>query len=466
MLGYSEAEMLGRCVWEFVGESDLSRRSVLDKIAGKASASRAFERSYRRRDGALLPVLIEEHPMLDQDGRVIGMRSTIRDITEQVRMEEDLRRSHRLTAVGELAGGIAHEFNNLLIGIQGYANLLRDPAERDSQAEHDLTGICNLCEGGADLTRQLLTFGRRREGEPEMFDLNVLVEATVGMLRRVLGEDIQLEFEPAPAPTTIHADRAQMEQVLMELAVNARDAMPGGGRLSIRTANVTHHLAHWQRGADLKPGPYVVLSAADTGCGMDEQILDRSFDPCFTTKDIGQGTGLGLATVYGTIRQHGGHIRVETAPGEGSTFVIRLPRRTEAVPDAAEAPEAPLPGGAETMLLVEDDPDTRAVTRRFLRRLGYTVFTAASPRAAEGVFRWRMDEIALLLTDVVMPGMTGLRLAKRLRARRPDLKVVYMSGYPPHVLEERAALEPDAAFLAKPFSLPDLARTVRETLDN
>jgi len=388
------------------------------------------------------------------------------DVTERKQMEQQLRQSQKMEAIGQLAGGVAHDFNNILTGITGYTELVLDRLSEDSPIASDLNEVLALGDRASSLTRQLLAFGRRQRLERITVNINGLVENILKMLPRLIGEDIELRFIPGHDLGNVRADPGQVEQVLMNLAVNARDAMPDGGALTIETANVELDETEAAALDGGKPGPYVLLSVADTGCGMDEATLGRAFEPFFTTKEVGKGTGLGLSTVLGIVKQHGGNIGVQSTPGEGARFEIYLPR----VGDGVGARRTELPGrrprkGRETILVVEDEGSVREVATRYLRAQGYTVLAAASPQEAEQLFAQHRDEVALLLADVVLPGRNGRELYERLAESRPSLEVLYMSGYAGDAIAHRGVVAPDTTFVQKPFTQEKLARQVGEVLD-
>ena len=377
-------------------------------------------------------------------------------------LEEQLRQSQKMEAVGRLAGGIAHDFNNLLMVIMGHGELLRRGLEPESTQMRKLHHIMNASDRAARLVRQLLAFSRKQVLEPQLVDLNALVGETARMLVPLLGEDIRLVTQLEPSLGLVRVDPAQIEQVFMNLAVNARDALPHGGTLSLLTANITAG----ERGP-VPPGPYVVLSVSDDGLGMDEHTRAHVFEPFFTTKHDGQGTGLGLAMVYGIVQQSGGHITVESKPGRGSAFRVFLPRAAEA-PVAAPpgARTAPAARGRETVLIVEDEPSIRELTREFLEGLGYSTLSAQNGDEALAVAGHHPGSIHLLLADVVMPGMSGRTLAERLLVTHPGAQVLYMSGYAGAELQSRGVTEEAAHFLPKPFTQQALAERVREILDH
>ena len=366
------------------------------------------------------------------------------------RSEEQLRQAQKMEAVGRLAGGIAHDFNNLLTVITSYGDLLlEDLAPGDSRRD-DVDQIRKAAEGAAALTRQLLAFSRQQVLEPKVVDLRAILAGTEKLLRRLIGADVHLAMPLAPDLGAVKADPGQLEQIIINLAVNARDAMPRGGRLTIEAANMV---------VEARPGRYVMLAVSDTGIGMDEQTKARVFEPFFTTKETGKGTGLGLATVYGIVKQAGGFITVDSEPGRGTTFKVYLPRVDEPVAPAIARPAPAEPRrGTETVLVAEDAPSVRLVTRQVLERYGYTVLEAPTGDIALRLAAKHHGPIHLLLTDVVMPGLSGRQLAGQLSLLRSEMKVLYVSGYADTV-------EPGAAYLQKPFAPEALARRVRDVLD-
>jgi len=375
--------------------------------------------------------------------------------------EEQLRQAQKMEAVGRLAGGVAHDFNNMLGVITGYTDLLLHRAANDSRIREPLQEIMKAAERASSLTRQLLVFSRREIVAQQVLDLNELILGMHTLLRRLIGEDIELVTLPEPQLGLVKIDPGQIEQILMNLAVNARDAMPEGGTVRIETKNVERGA----EGAGLAPGSYVQLSVTDTGCGMDAETQRRIFEPFFTTKEKGKGTGLGLATVYGIVQQNGGAIQVESAPGRGTTFQILLPRTQEAPRSTHSAdtrPEALV--GTETVLVVEDEALTRQVLRASLEACGYTVLEAGHGEEALSLCREHEARIDLLLTDLVMPIMSGRELAERMAVLRPDTKILFMSGYTDDVVIRQGIQRGEIAFIQKPFNLSALARKVRETL--
>jgi two-component system cell cycle sensor histidine kinase/response regulator CckA len=386
--------------------------------------------------------------------------SLVREVTDKRRLEEQLRQSQKLEAVGRLAGGVAHDFNNLLSVILGYCDLIA-PRLAGHPAAADLLEIRHAGESAASLTKQLLAFSRKQVLSPQVINLSATIVQMDRMMRRLIGEHIELVTLPAERLGNVRADPSQVEQVVMNLVVNARDAMPNGGKLVVETADVELDPAHAE-GLGAAPGPYVRLAVSDSGEGMGPEVLSRIFDPFFSTKGEG-GTGLGLATVFGIVRQSGGAISVYSEPGRGTTFKVYFPRTTE-TPQPTVATLAPARlGGGETVLLVDDSEQVRTLVHEILRREGYRVIAASGP--AEALLAAEQPgEISLLLTDVVMPKMTGRQLAERLAKRRPDIKVLYMSGYTENTVVHGGTLDPGIAFLPKPITQGALLRKVRETI--
>ena len=417
---------------------------------------------------------IRSFPLLDPaTGKVGGVIEYIRDITQQKQAEEalrlseeNLRQSQKMEAVGRLAGGVAHDFNNILTAIIGYSELLQGKFELGDPRLNDLEEIRQAAERAASLTRQLLAFSRKQIFAPKVLNLNNLILNLDKMLRRLLSEDIKLVTIPGENLGEVMADPGQIEQVILNLAVNARDAMPRGGVITIETQNVFLDAAYAQKYVEVQPGDYVMLAVSDTGSGLDEASRARIFEPFFTTKKLGQGTGLGLSTVHGIIKQSGGHITVYSEVGQGATFKVYLPRLRQPVQAEAAAPASyTLDRGTETILLVEDEDMVRQVARRILEMHGYTVLEAASGPDALLVSQKTPGSIHLMLTDVVMPGMSGGETAERLQAQRPELKVLFMSGHTENSIVHHGVLDPGVAFIQKPFRSERLVHQVRQMLD-
>jgi PAS domain S-box-containing protein len=416
-----------------------------------------------RKDGSTIEVIVSSAPRRNQAGEVVGAVSLFLDTSERKDLEGKLRQSQRLETVGQLAGGVAHDFNNLLTAISGYCNLSLERANGDPELVHDLREIARASERAAELTRQLLAFGRRQVLRPTIFDLNQAVFEMNAILGRLLGEQIRIVHALEPSGCPVKTDQGQIEQVLMNLAVNARDAMPEGGTLSFVTENV-NLTALQAEPIGLQAGRYAHLRVTDTGHGMDNKVRERVFEPYFTTKEVGKGNGLGLATAYGIVNQGSGRISVESTPGAGTSFDIYLPwSELDSSSSSNEQEDRLISGGCERILLVEDESGVREITARMLVRKGYEVIVAAEPKQAIE-FASQID-FDLLVTDLVLPDMDGRRLAAELCSRKPDLRVVYISGYPRDGLEE-GDLDQGIRFLQKPYSADDLSRTVRDALDS
>jgi two-component system cell cycle sensor histidine kinase/response regulator CckA len=380
---------------------------------------------------------------------------------ERRQLEHRLQQSQRMEAVGRLAAGVAHDFNNVLTVVLGSTELILLDLPAESPLRDEVEVVQEAATRAIDLIRQLLAFGARQVLQPRVLDLNELVNTVSRMLRRLISEDVQLVIRLAPDLGRVRVDPGQIEQVLVNLAVNARDAMPKGGRLTIETANVT--VAAEPGSA---PGPRVLLQVSDTGTGMDAETQARIFEPFFTTKARGKGTGLGLATVYGIVRQSGGHIGVDSTPGRGTVFRIHLPCESDPIEgDAAPRPTAPPQGGSETVLLVEDESLLRVLARKVLERGGYHVLAAGGGAEALDLAAQHAEPIHLLLTDVVMPDMSGRDVMQRLAPGRPEMKVLYMSGYADEAVARHGVLDPGTSFIQKPFKPDALAQKVREVLD-
>ncbi|HTU35763.1 MAG TPA: PAS domain S-box protein [Candidatus Acidoferrum sp.] len=407
-------------------------------------------------------------PFHDGKGRILGAICMSLDVTDRKQLEEQLRHSQKMEAVGRLAGGIAHDFNNLLMVIQGYADLLMERLPSDDSLRRNAEQIQTSAQRASALTRQLLAFSRKQMLAPSVISVHSVVNDMEKILRRLIGEDIQLESHSADDLWLVKADRSQIEQVIMNLAVNARDAMPSGGRLMIETANVELGDSFSQHAVVMSPGKYVMLAVTDNGCGMDAQTQAHLFEPFFTTKEKGKGTGLGLATVYGIVKQSGGYIWVYSEPGRGTTFKVYLPRIEEepakARPNEDVATAKLNRTATETVLLVEDEEGVRQLTREYLETNGYTVIQAADGHTALELARMHQGPIHILITDIVMPGISGRELAERVARIRPEMKVLYMSGYTDQSVVQHGMLESGSVLLQKPFTMSALATKLREIL--
>ncbi len=416
-------------------------------------------------DGKVIWVRDVVRVVRDDSGRIRRLRGVLVDITDHKQLEEEFRQAQKMEAVGRLAGGVAHDFNNMLTIVDGYSQLGLDRLDSNDPLHGYFEEIHNASRRATALTRRLLTFSRRQVLQPQRVDLNALIAELQGMLRRLIGEDIELKTNLQPGVGTVRVDPAQIEQVIMNLAVNARDAMPRGGKLIIETAQTELDDSYAQNHVAVKAGSYVMLAVNDTGVGMDAETQTHIFEPFFTTKEKGKGTGLGLATVYGIVKQSGGNVWVYSERGRGTTFKIYFPRTTE-VPEAIQpVVHAVMPlGGTETILVVEDENEVRALVRKSLASVGYSVLEADRPDIALRTSKEYRGKIHLLLTDVVMPQMNGRELAERLTALRPEMKVLYMSGYTDAAIHYYDVLGPSHAFLQKPFTPNVLGRRVREVL--
>jgi len=467
MLRYPSFEALAQLNLEKDGFHPQSPRRLFKETMERDGVVRGLESVWICADGTAIYVRESAQAVRGPDGRIEYYDGVVEDITEQRRLEESLRQAQKMEAIGRLAGGVAHDFNNILAVIMMQSELLLTQGDVAESVRNGIQQIRAAAERAANLTRQLLAFSRRQVMQARDLDLNEVVTNLTKMLQRIIGEDVRLELHLHPTPLMTHADAGMLDQVLMNLAVNARDAMPKGGRLIIETTAREFSAAEAAALLDVKPGHYVGLRVSDTGCGIPPEILPRIFEPFFTTKEPGKGTGLGLATVFGIVKQHGGCIQVASEPGRGTTFEVYLPALAETTTAASEAESRPGPrGGTETILLVEDDADVRLVTRLTLERHGYRVLEAPDGLAALELWRQHRDAVALLLTDLVMPGeLDGRELAQRLRADRPQLKVIYTSGYSPELAGRELHSRAGEAFLQKPCPAERLLETVRECLD-
>jgi two-component system, cell cycle sensor histidine kinase and response regulator CckA len=450
--GYTREEMMGKTTGELGLWADPSQRDQVVAIVRRDGVCMNLPAGLRRKDGRVVEVECSGRS-IDVEGRLC-LLAIIRDVEEQRRLERQLTQAQKMEAIGRLAGGVAHDFNNIMTAVMGYAQIASESLPPDSSAGEDLGEILRAAGRASELTRQLLAFARRQVTQPRPVDLNALVKETRKLLERLLGEDVVLLTELADDLPPILIDPGQMEQVLVNLAVNARDAMPRGGSLLIKTS---------------RSGGELMLDVSDTGVGILQEHQAHIFEPFFTTKDHGKGTGLGLATCYGIVRQAGGHIEVTSDPGKGSRFRVALP----ALPDGTIPDQTPvanridggMPRGTERILLAEDEPQVRELALRLLRGLGYVVLVAETGAAALELAASIPEPIDLLVTDVVMPGMTGEELAGRLRKKRPEIKVLYISGYAEDSDAIEQALRKGDSFLGKPFTVPQLARRIRAILD-
>jgi two-component system, cell cycle sensor histidine kinase and response regulator CckA len=466
LYGYLAEEMIGRPISVlFAAEHYREYLQILEKVR-KGERLSAYDTVRRRKDGTTITVTVDICPIEVRGGEIVGASKIAHDITRIKQLEEQFRQAQKMEAIGRLAGGVAHDFNNLLTIICGYSDVILKDLPPEGRTRALLTEIKKAGERAAALTRQLLAVSRKQPLEPKVLDLNEVVGGCEKMLKRLVGEDVDLAAVLDPALGRVKTDPGQIEQVLMNLVVNARDAMPQGGKLTIETANVALDRSYCRLHAGVKPGRYVMLAVSDTGCGMDEQTQARIFEPFFTTKEPGKGTGLGLAMVYGFIKQSEGHVYVYSEPGHGTTFKIYL-LEVEPVRVSGQLSAAidTAPRGSETVLVVEDEAEVRAFTRHVLEGCGYTVLEAAHGGEAILLVEQHHGPVHLLVSDVVMPEMGGRRLAERMIALKPGIKVLYVSGYTPDAVVRHGVVESEAAFLQKPFAPGVLARKVREVLD-
>jgi PAS domain S-box-containing protein len=461
--GYLREEVIGHTSKELNFWARPEDRANFIEMVMNQGSVRDFEISFRTKSGEIRTAT-DSAEIID----VAGQECTVaifRDVTERKTLEKQMRQTQKMEAVGQLTGGIAHDFNNLLGVIIGYSEILENRLPPGDPLHKECLQIKKAGQSAASLTRQLLAFSRQQVLEPKVLDINSIVLSVEKMLRRLIGEHIDLRTSLEPALGSVKADQGQIEQVIINLAVNARDAMPQGGKLLIETSNVNLDEDYARRHPPQLPGPYVLLSVADTGIGMDAETQSHIFEPFFTTKEVGKGTGLGLATVYGVVRQSDGHIWVYSEPGQGTTFKIYLPRagQTAGLQQPVAVPADSL-RGSETILLVEDEEALRELTRSLLEGAGYTVLEASLPEEAIEIARQERGPIQLLLSDMVMPGMTGKDLAAQLTPVRPEMKVVYMSGYTGFT--HAGLADSEIALLGKPFTREKLLRKMRETLDS
>ncbi|HEV3143354.1 MAG TPA: PAS domain S-box protein [Gemmataceae bacterium] len=467
LLGYSAAEATSSSWWtDNIHPDDRDRIISQTQEQLSANGHAVHEYRFRHKDGQYRWIRDEFRLVHDATGKPLEAVGSWSDITARKQLEDQFQQAQKMEAIGSLAAGVAHDFNNLLTVILGFSDFLHQRLRPDDDSRGFVSEIQKAANRASSLTRQLLAFSRRQILQPRVLDLNSIVTDMDKMLRRVIGEDISLATRLEPNLHPVHADPGQIEQVLLNLAVNARDAMPTGGRLKIATNNIGLDESFVRQHVDLRPGAYVMIAMTDTGCGMTPEVKARIFEPFFTTKEVGKGTGLGLATVYGIIKQSGGHIDVSSEPGHGTTFNIYLPRFTDSSRDSAEIQHSTgaLPG-TETILLAEDEDGVRILARTALADHGYTVLEAKNGQLALELARSHAGPIHLIVTDVVMPLMDGRQLAEQVIANRPETKVLYISGYTDDAIIRHGVSKADAAFLHKPFTPRSLARKVRKVLD-
>ena len=469
MHGYEPDELIGRDIRIFAPE-DLWRPLDLEEL--RVLGSRRRETLNIRRDGTTFPTVLRSDVVLGEEERPIAVVTICEDITkrkeaERLReqLEQQLRQAQKMEAIGQLAGGIAHDFNNLLVVIQGHVELVLETLSEGTQPHGDLLQVQHAADQAASLTRQLLAFSRRQVLQPRSLQINRVIDEVMALLHRVIGETIQVRFLPQESLPRIHADRGQIEQALLNLCVNARDAMPGGGELRIRTSDVSFDDAFRDLHPWARPGHWVRIEVADTGCGMDQDTLSHCLEPFFTTKRVGKGTGLGLATVHGVIQQHKGLLNVESEVDQGSTFTLCLPAEAHQADDRATHTAGAAVGGDETILIAEDDDLVRDLARRVLTRAGYTVISATNGREAVDLFREDPKHIGLVLMDVVMPLLGGADAYEAMRRIDPAVKVLFSSGYSDQLDDPSERFGNRVRAITKPYRPDRLLQEIREILD-
>ena len=463
-LDASRVPKTGQDFFDLVASDDRPALAAASRTAIESRSELAVEFRTTGADGKLRWVYGRAHVQLDSDQTPVRLLGVGIDVTDRVSVEAQLRQAQKLEAVGQLAAGVAHDFNNILTAILGYSSLLADSFEPGDVRLADLEEITNGGRRAAALTRQLLAFSRKQVIDATVLDVNTLIRSMCPMLSRLIGESIELVTLLPAGAGAVRADPGQLEQVLLNLVVNARDAMPNGGRLTIETANVNLDEADVISHQPIRPGRHVMIAVSDNGIGMDDATKLRLFEPFFTTKPTGKGTGLGLATAYGIVQQSGGHIWASSEPGLGATFKIYLPLAASDTAADVGTKQA-TSGGTERVLVVEDEAAVRSLTRALLERAGYRVVVAPNPEQAEALFRQDADGFDLLLTDVIMPGSSGPRLFERLSQLSPPLKVLYCSGYTNDAIVHQGQLESGVMFVQKPFTADMLLRKVREALN-
>jgi two-component system, cell cycle sensor histidine kinase and response regulator CckA len=469
MYGWTREEALGRSVGE------LLYRDTQEAASGVVDALSIGSRELpaRHRTGRVFPVQVSNTPVYDDSGAQIGVIGVSFDLTERRKAEEDLmvseerfRQAQKMEAVGRLAGGVAHDFNNLLTVIKGYCDIAASRAGPDSAVRSDLAEIQHAADRAVGLTSQLLAFSRKQVMQPRIISMGALVDGLRSMLQRLLGEDIEVVMHLPADPLSVRADPGRLEQAIMNLAVNARDAMPGGGVLKLEVSHARMEREYAERNPGAREGEYVMLAVSDTGCGMDKEVQEHLFEPFFTTKEKGKGTGLGLATVYGIVKQSDGFVLCYSEPGKGTSFKIYLPRTADAGTEKGTAPALPaVSGGTESILLVEDDPAVRGLTMAVLQKAGYAVEAAQNGAEAMNMLGTNGHRVELLITDMVMPGMDGRKVAAEVQARVPGVKVLFVSGYAENATLHQGGLRKDVNFIQKPFSSADFLARVRAILD-
>ena len=471
MMGYLPAEVTGLNLESFLFDEDVSEhtRQMHNRIQGQ---SEQYERRWKHRDGSAVWTIVSATPIFNENGQYDGSFAMITDISqrkqaeeERIKLQHQLNQAQKIESIGQLAGGIAHDFNNMLGIILGHTEMALIKSTPENPLVANLCQIKDAAQRSADLTKKLLTFARKQIITPKVLDLNDALAGVLSMVERIIGENIHLSWKPGEALWRVKIDPSQVDQIVANLCVNARDAIPGIGTIAIETANVTFDEEFASAGSDVPPGDYVRLSVSDNGNGIDKDSLDHIFEPFYTTKDIGKGTGLGLSTVYGAVKQNQGYISVYSQPGMGTTFHIYLPRVTDPVEHPETRPRQPLRRGSETILLVEDDPNLLQLKTAMLERCGYQVLPAAGPAQALDCCNHHQGAIPLMITDVIMPEMTGKELAQRLQTTRPEMRFIFMSGYTADIISQQGIIDEGVVFLQKPVPFEALIAKVQEILD-
>jgi PAS domain S-box-containing protein len=462
LYGYAAEEVIGRRMMSLLPKSLIEQeKEILQKVS-RGECVRVLETVRIHKSGCPVPVSLTISPIRNHSGEIVGVSHIARDISESTQLKRKLEVTQKMEALGRLAGGVAHDFNNLLTIITGYASLLQDSLKDDPSRLEMLNEVVGAAGRATELTKQLLAFSRREPKQLQPVDLNEVVGKMQAMLRRLIGEDIEIKVQLSQHCRKILSDPGQLGQIVLNLAANARDAMPGGGVIAIQTENWSVD-DQYHKELGFAPGNYVRLLFSDTGKGMDAETQAHIFEPFFTTKEVGKGTGLGLSTVYGIVKQSGGQISVYSQPGKGTTFAIYLPcSATDQVEAEHEHPD--VAEGRATILLVEDEPSLRKLAHSILATNGYSVLTAGNAEEALAVSEQHPGVIDLLLTDIVMPGENGQRIASRISKLRPAIRVVFMSGYSDHATLELVLSDPGAAFLQKPFTPGQLLRKIGDAL--
>ncbi len=474
LFGYGKEEMMGTNFGRYAAEEGIAERlyRAYNELYRTGVPIKRDEWDIVRKDGVRRTLEFWAGMLHDEEKRPIGFRGIVRDITEQRQAEEEreklrgqLNQAQKMESVGRLAGGVAHDFNNKLTVILGYAQMAMDGLQEGDPSRAKLQQVMNAGEQSVEIVRQLLAFARKQNIAPRALDLNETIEVMLKMLRRLIGEDIALLWQPDVNLRQVKMDPAQVDQMLANLCVNARDAISGVGKIAIETRNIVLDEGYCEEHAGFLPGEYVMLAVSDDGMGMDKETLANAFEPFFTTKEVGKGTGLGLSTVYGIVKQNQGFVNAYSEPGKGTSFKIYLPRHFGEAVEKTETVKTETPRGrGETILVVEDETSVLDLAQKMLGRLGYAVLKSASPAEAVAMTRKYEGEIHLLLTDVVLPEMSGRDLAGEIMRMRPNIKTLYMSGYTANVIAHQGALDKGVQFFEKPFTFDRLARKVREAL--